>query len=122
MKRAIKIIYKEECDYEEQQKIMNEVEILKEVDHPHVVKIYEYFEDLQHIFIIMEFLEGGELFDKIKQSQYFSEDKSRNLMKDMLEAVNYLHKQNIVHRDLKPENILFTLNGILKVVDFGTSK
>lgn len=87
---------------------MNEVEILKNLDHPHVVKIYEYFEDLQHIFIIMEFLEGGELFEKIKESEYFSEDKSRALMKDMLEAVNYLHKQNIVHWDLKPENILFT--------------
>lgn len=71
---------------------MKEVEILKELDHPNVVKIYEYFEDTQHIFIIMEYLEGGELFDKIKESEYFSEDKSRKLIKDILEAVNYLHK------------------------------
>lgn len=76
---------------------MNEVEILKAIDHPHVVKIYEFFEDQNHIFIVMEFMDGGELFDKIKDSEYFSENQSRKYMKDLLEAVNYLHKQNIVH-------------------------
>lgn len=86
---------------------MNEVEILKSVDHPHIVKIYEYFEDESHIFIVMEFLDGGELFDKIKEKEFFSENQSRRLMESLLKAVNYLHKQNIVHRDLKPENILF---------------
>ena len=101
---------------------MNEVEIMKNIDHPHIVKIYEYFEDAKHIFIIMEYLSGGELFDKIKKSEYISEDKNWELLKNLLETVNYLHKQNIVHRDLKPENILFTSNGILKIVDFGTSK
>lgn len=53
--------------------MLNEVEILKSIDHPHIVKIYEYFEDENHIFIVMEFLDGGELFDKIKEQEFFTE-------------------------------------------------
>lgn len=86
---------------------MNEVEILKSIDHPHIVWIYEYFEDEKHIFIVMEFLDGGELFDRIKEKDFFSENQSWKLMESLLKAVNYLHKQNIVHWDLKPENVLF---------------
>lgn len=59
---------------------MNEVEILRSMDHPHIVKIYEFFEDDSHIFIVMEFLEGGELFDKIKETEYFSENNARLFM------------------------------------------
>lgn len=70
----------------------------------------------------MELLEGGELFDKIKQYSYFSENQAKKIVREILEGVNYLHKKNIVHRDLKPENILFTKEGVLKIADFGTGK
>lgn len=101
---------------------MKEVQIMKMIDHPHIVKIFEYFENDRFIFIVMELMEKGELFDKIQEEHHFSEDKAVKIMKNILEGVNYLHKKNIVHRDLKPENILFTKNGVLKIVDFGTSK
>lgn len=101
---------------------MNEVEILKSIDHPHVVKVFEFFEDEQRIYIVMEFLDGGELFDKIQENDYFTESNAKQIMKDLLETINYLHNQNIVHRDLKPENILFNKEGVLKIADFGTSK
>lgn len=101
---------------------MNEVEIMKHMDHPHIVKVYEFFENENHIFIVMELLENGELFDKIKQAQHFSESQAKKSIREILEAVNYLHKKKIVHRDLKPENILFSKNDVLKIADFGTSK
>lgn len=101
---------------------MNEVEILKSIDHPHVVKIFEFFEDEQRLFIVMEYLDKGELFDQIKESRYFSENNARKIIQDLLETLNYLHSQSIVHRDLKPENVLFNKQGVLKIADFGTSK
>lgn len=101
---------------------MNEVEIMKQIDHPHIVKIYEYFETEHHIFIVMELLEGGELFERIQNEKTFDEKAAKKIIKEILEAINYLHIKNIVHRDIKPENILFSKNGVLKIADFGTSK
>ena len=119
--RAIKIIYKEQTKLEEQKKILNEIDILKKLDHPNIVKIYEYFEDGKFIYIVMELVTGGELFEKIQTVHRFSEKKAAEYFRQILSGVNYLHKHNIVHRDLKPENILFD-GELLKIVDFGTSK
>ena len=119
--RAVKIIYKHECEVEEQNKIIREVDILRKLDHPNIIKIYEFFEDSKFMYIIMELAQDGELFDKIENVHHFSERKAAEIFLQILSGVNYLHKNNIVHRDLKPENILFD-NEILKIVDFGTSK
>lgn len=119
--RAIKIIYKEQMIPEDHKKILNEIEILKKLDHPNIVKIYEYFEDTKFIYIVMELVTGGELFDKIQSVHRFSENKAAEYFHQILSGVNYLHKHKIVHRDLKPENVLFD-GDILKIVDFGTSK
>ena len=122
MERAIKIIYKANTSEEERQKIFREVEILQRLDSPNIVKIYEFFEDSRFIYIVMDVIEGGELFDRIQEVQRFSEKKAADYFKQILTGVNYLHKSNIVHRDLKPENILFDGAGNLTIVDFGTSK
>ena len=122
MDRAIKIIYKENTSEEERQKIFREVEILKRLDSPNIVKVYEYFEDSRFIYIVMDIIEGGELFDKIQEVKRFSERKAAEYFKQILTGVNYLHKSYIVHRDLKPENILFDNSNNLTIVDFGTSK
>lgn len=119
--RAVKIVYKHECSAEEQKKILKEVDILKQLDHPNIIKIYEFFEDTKFMYIIMELAQGGELFDKIQNVHHFSERKAAEIFQQVLSGVNYLHKHNIVHRDLKPENILFD-GEILKIVDFGTSR
>ena len=95
---------------------------MKNLDHPHVIKIFEWFESKKEIYIIMEFLGGGELFDKIKSEKHLSEKKAAEIMKCLLEAISYLHTKNIVHRDIKPENIVFNNRGTLKLVDFGTSR
>ena len=119
--RAVKIVYKHECSAEEQKKILKEVDILRQLDHPNIIKIYEFFEDTKFMYIIMELAQGGELFDKIQNVHHFSERKAAEIFQQILSGVNYLHKHSIVHRDLKPENILFD-GEILKIVDFGTSR
>jgi calcium-dependent protein kinase len=70
----------------------------------------------------MEICEGGDLFHTIKQSRFFSEGKAAHYIRQILSAVNYMHKQNVCHRDLKPENILVDADsGTLKIIDFGTA-
>ena len=95
---------------------------MMQLDHPNIAKVYEYFISPKGLFIIMEYLEGGELFSKIKEQTFFSEKSAKAYLKMILQGVNYLHSKNIVHRDIKPENILFNNKGDLKLVDFGTSK
>jgi len=125
MTRAAKILRKDAIDESEQAKLLEEVRILTTLDHPHIMKIYEMFEDKTKYYIISEFLEGGELFDRIIENDHFSERDAAKIMKQLLSAVAYCHKHNIVHRDLKPENLVYeskSKDANLKVIDFGTAK
>jgi calcium-dependent protein kinase len=119
--RAIKIIYMKNCSKEEQDHIWNEIVIMKSLDHPNIIRIYEYFKDFNNLFIVMEMAMGGELFDKIIEVHHFTEEIASKILYQILSAVNYLHKHGIVHRDLKPENILFDGENV-KIIDFGTSR
>ena len=78
-----------------------------DIDHPNIVKLYEIFSDTYSYFLVSEYCEGGELFEKIKLVSMLTEKQIANFMKYILSAVSYCHKNKIVHRDLKPENILF---------------
>ena len=104
-----------------------EIEILKKISHPNITKIFEIFSDSKKYYIIMEFLEGGELFEAITNIGSFTEASASKVMKQILSAVYYLHSNHIVHRDLKPENIMLTQkpkngNYQIKLIDFGTAK
>lgn len=106
-------------------KIMEEVNILKNLDHPNIVKIFEVIQDTKTLNIVMEYCSGGELFEKIKVNNGFSENLAANYMLDIVSAIKYCHEVHIVHRDLKPENILFEndkADARLKIIDFGTSQ
>lgn len=123
--RAAKILRKDALDSNETSKLISEVQILTSLDHPHIMKIYEMFEDKNKYYIVAEFLEGGELFDRIIENDHFSEKDAASIMKQLLSAVAYCHKHNIVHRDLKPENLVYESKkkeANLKVIDFGTAK
>ncbi|CAD8168988.1 unnamed protein product [Paramecium pentaurelia] len=125
MVRAMKQLKKSSLILEEQKRLFAEMNILRNLDHPHIVKLYELYQDEQNYYLITEYLSGKELFDRIKEMSYFSERKAASFMRDILSAVVYCHEQNIVHRDLKPENILFaneSQNSPLKIIDFGTSR
>jgi len=104
----------------------NEIDILKKISHPNIISIYEIFEDSKNYYIMSELLEGGELFEEITRHGSFDEYEAANIMKQILNAVNYMHNKLIVHRDLKPENIMLISKANskfeIKIIDFGTAK
>lgn len=120
--RAIKVIEKAKWNSRENEAVINEFNIVKDLDHPNLLKMYEMFEDSRHYYIITDIYKGGELFDEIEANGAFHEEDAAILMQNVLSCVNYCHSKNIVHRDLKPENILLTKTKRLedlKVIDFG---
>ncbi|KRX08642.1 Protein kinase-like domain [Pseudocohnilembus persalinus] len=123
--RAMKAIKKKNIIDQDQQKMFSEVSILRECDHPNIIKLYELYQDDEYYYLLTEYCQGGELFDKIKAMNSFDERKAADYIKQLLSAMVYCHSKNIVHRDLKPENLIFDSkkeNANLKVIDFGTSK
>eukprot|EP00511_Aplanochytrium_stocchinoi_P007376 CAMPEP_0204831178 /NCGR_PEP_ID=MMETSP1346-20131115/10058_1 /ASSEMBLY_ACC=CAM_ASM_000771 /TAXON_ID=215587 /ORGANISM="Aplanochytrium stocchinoi, Strain GSBS06" /LENGTH=411 /DNA_ID=CAMNT_0051961999 /DNA_START=576 /DNA_END=1811 /DNA_ORIENTATION=+ len=106
----------------ETQIFLNETEILKNLDHPNIIRIYEYFENAGNFYVIMDLCNGGELFYEIATRQEFTERDASLLIRQLLSCVSYCHNQNLVHRDLKPENIMLEKSKELdkiKLIDFG---
>ena len=104
--------------------ILREIEILKSIDHPNIIKFYECFNEQSFIHIVLEYCKGGELYEKIIESGKIQEKEAAKYMKKMLGAVNHLHLLGICHRDLKPQNFLFendSEDAELKLIDFGLS-
>lgn len=106
-------------------RIRLEINIMKEMNHPNVLKLHEVYEDDRNIFWVLELAPGGDLFDRIIEGGSFSEKQAAVLTRQIVDAANYLHKKMICHRDLKPENFLLTSEDVtgdqtcLKVIDFG---
>ena len=107
---AVKKINKVKLNTKEKQFLRNELLIISMISHPNVVKMYEYFETSQWIFIAMECVRGGELFHYLDQVD-LSEYEIAVMIKQLLEGVQYLHGCGILHRDIKPENILVEFEG-----------
>lgn len=124
-KRAIKIIKKSSVSSSHGgATLLSEVDVLKKLDHPNIMKLYEFFEDKSSYFLVMELYVGGELFDEIVHRQKFSEADAAKIIKQILSGCTYLHRHRIVHRDLKPENLLLESEAkdtLIKIVDFGLS-
>lgn len=94
------------------------------MDHPNIVKLFEFYEDKTVYCLVQEIVAGGELFDHILKKKLFGESNARILIKRLLSAINYCHGKGIVHRDLKPENILLEESldfSTMKIIDFGTA-
>ncbi|XP_066593800.1 ovarian-specific serine/threonine-protein kinase Lok isoform X2 [Prorops nasuta] len=107
------------------EKIMNEVKILKTLKHPCIIKMEEIVDTPRTVYIVLELMEGGELFDRIKGTNGLPEPITKIFFYQMVLAVRYLHERGITHRDLKPENILLADNAevtLIKISDFGLSK
>ncbi|KAJ0940123.1 putative protein kinase CAMK-CAMKL-CHK1 family [Helianthus annuus] len=101
--------------------IKREISIMKLVRHPNVVRLHEVLASRTKIYIILEFITGGELFDKIVRHGRLSEAESRRFFQQLIDGVEYCHSKGVYHRDLKPENLLLDSQGNLKISDFGLS-
>ncbi|EDO42276.1 predicted protein [Nematostella vectensis] len=105
--------------------IQTETGILFRINHPNIIHMKELFETHTHLFMVLELVTGGELFDRVVEKGYYCEKDAADAIKMILEAVGHLHKNDIVHRDLKPENLLYANereDSPLKIADFGLSK
>lgn len=122
--RAIKSIAKDAIP--NANKFQAEIDLMQSLDHPNIIKLYESFEDKQKVYLAMELCEGGDMYDMITEHGCFIESDVACIMRQVLHAVWYMHKNGVVHRDLKPENVLFDSKGEIsqtqiKIIDFGIS-
>jgi len=123
--RAVKTISK--AQMKNIDRFKQEIAIMKMMDHPNIIKLFETFEDHRNIYLVMELCVGGELFDKIIASGHFTEVQAAILMQHIVRAIFYMHTTaQVCHRDLKPENFLFNTKdaiekSTLKIIDFGLS-
>ncbi|XP_057401149.1 serine/threonine-protein kinase SIK1 isoform X1 [Balaenoptera acutorostrata] len=116
---AIKIIDKTRLDSSNLEKIYREVQIMKLLNHPHIIKLYQVMETKDMLYIVTEFAKNGEMFDYLTSTGHLSESEARKKFWQILSAVEYCHSHNIVHRDLKTENLLLDGNMDIKLADFG---
>ncbi|GMH73826.1 hypothetical protein TL16_g06293, partial [Triparma laevis f. inornata] len=98
--------------------------IIKNLNHPYIVGMVDVFEDAKAVYLVMELMEGGDLFDRIIKLGFYEEGKARKVMRRLLSSVSYLHSLKIIHRDLKPENIMLPSSSdvAVKLTDFGLAK
>lgn len=122
---AIKCINRSKLSEEDEVALLDEVAILKEMKHKHIIRLYDFFTEASMYYLVMERMCGGELFDRIVAKAYYSEKEARDTCKILLEAVAYCHDSQIAHRDLKPENLLLLSeddDSAVKIADFGFAK
>lgn len=120
---AVKSINKQYLnDESSRRKVMQEVYILKKIRHCNVVQFFETFETDKYILLVMELCGGGDLLNYVRKRRRLKEDLAKYFFKQIIEALNYIHKKNIAHRDIKLDNILLDHLGNVKVCDFGVSK
>jgi calcium/calmodulin-dependent protein kinase I len=117
--------YRDSLGSDDEQSLQLEVEILNQLDHPNVVRLVEIFDEGEVIYLVMELMEGGELFDRIVEKESYSEKMAADTIKPIVDAIRYCHELGIVHRDLKPENLLYETtqeHSNIKISDFGLAR
>jgi len=121
-KVAVKILNRQKLRALEMgKKVRREIEIMRLCNHAHIIRLYEVIDTQRDIFVILEYVSGGELFDYIVQHGKLQENEARRFFQQIVSGVGYLHQQRVIHRDLKPENLLLDENNNIRIADFGLS-
>lgn len=123
---AIKIMGKKDIKSIEMYQIKKEIEVMKMSKHPNVVKLIDIFESADNFYLVLEYMGGGDLFDYLKARKFrLTEDRAREIILQLIQAVQFLHSFGVVHRDIKLENVMMsdvTDNAVPKLADFGLAK
>ena len=123
---AIKVLSKDKMSAKDLETVMDEVDLLKKVDHPNIVEYFETYDDKHYLYLVMELCTGGELFDShdncMKSGKPYPEARAADVIHKCLEALQHCHALGITHRDIKPENIMFGKDDEVRLVDFGLAK
>ncbi|XBI19114.1 hypothetical protein VPH35_060726 [Triticum aestivum] len=121
-KVAVKILNRRKIkNMEMEEKVKREIKILRLFMHPHIIRLYEVIEAPADIYVVMEYVKSGELFDYIVEKGRLQEEEARRFFQQIISGVQYCHRNMVVHRDLKPENLLLDNNCDVKIADFGLS-
>jgi len=127
-KVAIKTIAKQHITAADMRRLGSEIEIMKKLKHKHIIQLIDVYDNTaETLFLVMELVNGGELFDKIVEKGQYSESDARHIVVQIVDAVDYMHQHGVCHRDLKPENLLCSTTGadeleFVRIADFGLSK
>ena len=119
---AIKILEKSKIKSKRDlERIEKEIKYLKMFNNPNIIKIYQIKEDEKNFYIVMEYVQGGELFNYIVSNKHLDENEASFFYSQIIHIIQEIHKHKICHRDMKPENLLLTQNKTIKLIDFGLS-
>lgn len=111
---AIKIVTKSKLTHEDEAALKDEIEILQELRHPNIIRLYDVFDEREFYYLVTEKMMGGELFDRIVQKSYYNEKEARDTCVILFRAMQYCHKKQVAHRDLKPENLLLLVRTVTR--------
>jgi len=122
---AVKKVEKAKLTREDDLALRDEIGILRQFDHPNIIKLYDVFDESHHYFLVTELMRGGELFDRIVTKTFYNEKEARDVCLILFKALKYCHDRQVAHRDLKPENLLLMSRSddrAIKIADFGFAK
>ena len=109
-------------DKKSEQSVLDELNLLSKINHPFIINIHFAFQDNDYLYLVMDYLSGGDLRYHFNKNRGFNEIQTKFFISNILLSLDYLHRNNIIHRDVKPENLIFEKNGYLRLTDFGIAK
>ncbi|XP_019292538.1 aurora kinase C isoform X1 [Panthera pardus] len=119
---ALKVIFKSQIEKEGlEHQLRREIEIQAHLQHPNILRLYNYFHDARRVYLILEYAPRGELYKELQKSNTLDEQHTATIMEELADALTYCHEKKVIHRDIKPENLLLGFRGEVKIADFGWS-
>nr|XP_048282958.1 aurora kinase C [Myodes glareolus] len=119
---ALKVLFKSQIEKEGlEHQLRREVEIQAHLQHPNILRLYNYFHDARRVYLILEYAPRGELYKELQRNRVLDEQRTATIIEELADALTYCHKKKVIHRDIKPENLLLGLRGEVKIADFGWS-
>ncbi|XP_045388487.1 aurora kinase C [Lemur catta] len=119
---ALKVLFKSQIEKEGlEHQLRREIEIQSHLQHPNILRLYNYFHDARRIYLILEYAPRGELYKELQKNQKFDEQRTATIIEELADALTYCHDKKVIHRDIKPENLLLGFRGEVKIADFGCS-